>query len=191
MEGYLIHHSSKKPSKVRYCRLEHGYLRFYASHETSAKQTEEFRLSGCKVDVKAQARTDKIPFSFFVEAQRVLVKDRSYALAPKEIVEMSAGSPEGRSAWGKAILTWQRRYFQEEDAMTEIQHEHERLRLEEALHVYQRPAPAASTSTTPTQGFRMGSLRKSISSMLESLTSRAKVDDTCFDSHPPHPVAIA
>ncbi|KAF0701275.1 Aste57867_8204 [Aphanomyces stellatus] len=187
MEGYVIKHSTTSKSQVCFCRLDFGFLRFYTSIDPSARLVGEFRLSGCKVDVKAVKRTDNIPFSFYVEAQRVLVKDRTYALAPKEIVELSGPTGEARTQWGRAIFTWQRHYFKEQVAMRPSDHERERLKLEGVLS-----AKAVTPDASPTSlGFRIPSLRKSLTSLFEVLTSRANVDESCFSSVRQQPVAIA
>ncbi|RHZ15678.1 hypothetical protein DYB26_002061 [Aphanomyces astaci] len=185
------------PSQVCFCRLDHGYLRFYTSADMACL-VSELRLSGCKVDVKPHKRVDNIPFSFTVESQRVLVKDRTYALSPKTVVEVSGLGPSVRSEWARAISTWQRHYFKDEEPKTALDHERERERLEEALLVFRKVATdtprAAVPPPTPSSilGIRLPSLRKSIIGVLEVLTSRARVSEsTTFNTAQPHPVATA
>ncbi|RHY30054.1 hypothetical protein DYB32_004659 [Aphanomyces invadans] len=194
MEGYLMKHSANKASHICFGHLDHGYLRFYSSADMSCL-VGELRLSGCKVEVKPHKRDDNIPFSFTVESQRVLVKDRTYALSPKETVELSVLGPSVRSDWARAISTWQRRYFKDEIPKTPLDHEHDRARLEEAMAVFRKDVNMAATlpaTMSPGLGFRIPSLRKSIMGVLDVLTSRSRVSESSsFDAAPPQPVATA
>ena len=111
-QGYLILHERRQPSRIVYFSLQDGYLRYYASSQC-AKQLGEVRLSGCKIVVKAMKRLDGIPHSFFLEARKVHVKDRSYTLGNPTRVELSACSSEARQEWGKALFSWQRYYWRD------------------------------------------------------------------------------
>jgi hypothetical protein len=98
--------------RIAFFQLEDGYLRYYmTSHCTRC--LGEIKLSGCKLTVKAQKREDDIPFSFYVEARKVFVKDRSYTLGTPSRLELSASTNDIRQEWGKALFSWQRYYWRD------------------------------------------------------------------------------
>lgn len=111
-QGFLICHEKKHGPKVYFFSLEDGFLRYFHSRER-VKCVGEVRLSGCKVVVKAQKRSDNVPNSFFLEARKVFVKDRTYTLGNPTRVELSAHTNEERQDWGKALFSWQRFYWRD------------------------------------------------------------------------------
>ncbi|KAG7400085.1 hypothetical protein PHYBOEH_006991 [Phytophthora boehmeriae] len=117
-QGYLILHDKRDRPTVCYFSLEDGFLRQYANADC-AKCLCEVRLSGCKIAVKAQKRTDGVPHSFYLETRKVFVKDRSYTLGNIMRMEFSACSGEDRQEWGKALFSWQRYYWRDPQASPE------------------------------------------------------------------------
>lgn len=114
-QGYLMLHEKRARPRVVFFVLEDGFLRFYAN-AACAQRLGEFKLSGCKLAVKAHKRADSVPHSFFVETRKVFVKDRSYTLGNPVRVELSANSNEDRQEWGKALFSWQRYYWRDPGA---------------------------------------------------------------------------
>lgn len=111
-QGYLLLHEKRARPRVLFFALEDGFFRFYAT-AARAKRLGEFKLSGCKLAVKAQKRADGVPHSFFLETRKVFVKDRSYTLGSPVRVELSASSNDDRQEWGKALFSWQRYYWRD------------------------------------------------------------------------------
>jgi len=111
-QGYLILHEKRGRPCVYYFSLEDGFLRYYMSAQCQ-RVVGEVRLSGCKLAVKAQKRHDLVPNSFYLEARKVFVKDRTYTLGAPVRVELSAHSADERQEWGKALFSWQRYYWRD------------------------------------------------------------------------------
>lgn len=149
-QGFLIVHEKRSRPIVRYVSLEDGFLRQYTSADC-AKCLSEVRLSGCKITVKAQKRTDGIPNSFYLETRTVFVKDRSYTLGSAERIEFSACSGEDRQNWGKALFSWQRYYWRDPVSTSLEKHAvgsdvREQLEQIIAKHYVQKPPIAHSIS---------------------------------------------
>lgn len=111
-QGYLLVHEKRARPRVCFFALEDGVLRYYLTARRE-RCVGEVRLSGCKLVVKAQKRHDLVPHSFFVEARKVFVKDRSYTLGAPARLELSAASGDDRQEWGKALFSWQRYYWRD------------------------------------------------------------------------------
>ncbi|CAH0474239.1 unnamed protein product [Peronospora belbahrii] len=111
-QGYLIVYDKCNHPAICYFSLEDGFLRQYATMECT-KCLREIQLSGCKLTIKAQKRTEGVPNSFFLETRRVFVKDRSYTLGNTKRIEFSACSSDDRKEWGKALFSWQRYYWRD------------------------------------------------------------------------------
>ncbi|OQR87158.1 hypothetical protein ACHHYP_09466 [Achlya hypogyna] len=182
-EGFLIRHTGKK-AHVCFFRLEDGYLKYYVGD----KLLGDLRLSGCKVAVKAHRRADGVVNTFVVDAQRVIVKERTYTLAPHETLELTAASSEARSQWARAILTWQRRYFEDPAASTVAPKEHEATRqaLEAIVKTNLKPLGSPSRYfSLPKLG-----LRKSMTFNLP-LSTQSKIPALSFTLPAQPPVTIA
>ncbi|EQC24902.1 hypothetical protein SDRG_17209 [Saprolegnia diclina VS20] len=183
-DGFLIRHAGKK-AHVCFFRLEEGYLKYYAND----KLIGDLRLSGCRVSVKAHRRDDHVQNTFRIETQRVLVKDRTYTLAPPEMLELTAATTEARSLWGRAILTWQRRYFAEPASLSPSEHEATRAALEAIVKTSLKPlgSPSRYFITLPSR-----SLRKSLSSTFHFPPSTRSQTPVLTFTLPTHaPVTIA
>lgn len=111
-QGYLILHEKRSSPHVYYFSLEDGFLRYYMSAQCQ-RAVGEVRLSGCKLAVKTHKRHDLVPNSFYLEARKVFVKDRTYTLGAPVRVELSAHSADERQEWGKALFSWQRYYWRD------------------------------------------------------------------------------
>lgn len=119
-QGYLILHEKRARPKIYYFSLEDGFFRYFATSQC-AKCLGEFKLSGSKITVKAQKRSDAVPHSFFLETRKVFVKDRSYTLGNPVRVELSACSNDDRQEWGKALFSWQRYYWRDPRSPSELE----------------------------------------------------------------------
>ncbi|TYZ63924.1 hypothetical protein PybrP1_009497 [[Pythium] brassicae (nom. inval.)] len=119
-QGYLMLHEKRARPRVLFFALEDGFFRFYEC-AARVKRLGEFKLSGCKLAVKAQKRADGVPYSFFLETRKVFVKDRSYTLGSPVRVELSASSNDDRQEWGKALFSWQRYYWRDPAASGEAE----------------------------------------------------------------------
>jgi hypothetical protein len=185
-QGHLIVHEKRSRPTVRYVSLEDGFLRQYASAEC-AKCLTEVRLSGCKIAVKAQKRTDGVPNSFYLETRKVFVKDRSYTLGSVERIEFSACSGDDRQDWGKALFSWQRYYWRDPQVASADKAaaaSETRLQLEQmiAKHFVQKPpvgshALSFAAAKQPISFLRRNahSLRRSLSlSMASTVANAAK-----------------
>ncbi|OWZ01723.1 hypothetical protein PHMEG_00026837 [Phytophthora megakarya] len=180
-QGYLIVHDKRTRPSVRYLSLEDGFLRQYASAD-SAKCLSEIRLSGCKIAVKAQKRTDGVPNSFYLETRKVFVKDRSYTLGNVERVEFSACSGEDRQEWGKALFSWQRYYWRDPVAASpekDSSASETRLQLEQivAKHYVQKP-PHGHTISFAAAKQPISFLRRNAHSLRRSLSLTSTVNNT-------------
>jgi hypothetical protein len=113
--GFLIKHSHKETARVLYYTFSEGLLS--CSVVPGGKCLEEFRLTGCRVTIKAQKRKDGIAHSFYISVQTVQVRDLSYALGKRHVLELSAPSAEERQSWGKVLQSWHRHYFRGPDEL--------------------------------------------------------------------------
>ncbi|KAL3662849.1 hypothetical protein V7S43_012250 [Phytophthora oleae] len=180
-QGYLIVHDKRSRPAVRYLSLEDGFLRQYASADC-AKCLNEVRLSGCKITVKAQKRTDGVPNSFYLETRKVFVKDRSYTLGNVERVEFSSCSGEDRQEWGKALFSWQRYYWRDpvaaspkkESVATEA-----RAQLEQVItkHFIEKPTSGHALSFAAAKQ-PISFLRRNAHSLRRSLSLTSTVVNT-------------
>ncbi|POM81940.1 Hypothetical protein PHPALM_12 [Phytophthora palmivora] len=180
-QGYLIVHDKRSRPTVRYLSLEDGFLRQYASTD-STKCLNEIRLSGCKIAVKAQKRADGVPNSFYLETRKVFVKDRSYTLGNVERVEFSACSGEDRQEWGKALFSWQRYYWRDPVAASpekDSAASETRLQLEQiiAKHYAQKPTNAHTISFAAAKQ-PISFLRRNAHSLRRSLSLSSTVANT-------------
>lgn len=109
-QGYLIKHDKTHGVQIAFVVLEDGVLHCYQD-DTLQECMESFQLSGKKVTVKAQKRKDHFPNSFYIETRVVHVKNRSYSMGKRSVLELSALNSDERQAWGSAIFSWQRYYW--------------------------------------------------------------------------------
>ncbi|OQR86605.1 hypothetical protein THRCLA_10527 [Thraustotheca clavata] len=184
-EGYLIRHVGKK-AHVCFFRLEDGYLKYYTGLADTL--VGELRLSGCRVSVQAHKRSDGIGNTFIVQSQRVQVNDRKYKLSTAERMELTAISGEERSQWGRAIMTWQRRYFENplETLIPSSEQECTRIALEAIVKAMLKPLRTTNYFNLP-----MLKLRKSMSFALP-LSTKSKTPAVLSFNLPPQPaVTIA
>jgi hypothetical protein len=164
-EGYLIRHDRTR-AHVCFFRLEDGYMKYYESLEPSAALIGAFRLSGCKVNVKALKRTDGVSHSFFIQSERVVVKDGAFALSPRDTLELSAVDQESRAQWGRAIITWQRHYFGDDAPSKKVDHAAVRKALQETVQSHLKPVQSKTRSK-----FRIPSLSSLKSNMSIGITA--------------------
>ncbi|DAZ95436.1 TPA: hypothetical protein N0F65_013005 [Lagenidium giganteum] len=175
-QGFLVLHEKKHGPKIYYFSLEDGFLRYYHTSRC-VKCVGEVRLSGCKLVVKAQKRNDAMPNSFFLEARKVFVKDRSYTLGNPMRLEMSASSNDDRQEWGKALFSWQRYYWRDprnNDVFETNQDEHtSRELLEQLLEKYYPALSNQSSSSSSSSSLAkqpLSFLRRNASSLRRSFS---------------------
>lgn len=118
-QGYLIKHDRKEGPSVVFVVLLEGELKYY--DRPDGKLLGMQKLSGHKVNVKAQRRPDGIPNSFYIETRQVKIKDRSYTLGSKIVTELSATTSEERQSWGSTVFSWQRYYWRDLDEADELE----------------------------------------------------------------------
>lgn len=190
-QGFLILHEKRGRPRACFFSLEDGFLRYFATTECR-RLVGEVRLSGCKLAVKAHKRHDGVPHSFFLEARKVFVKDRTYTLGAATRVELSAHSPDERQEWGKALFSWQRYYWRDPQGASNeaaaAQHEDVRQQLEQTidkLFASKGESPAASLAAGIALGAAkqpLGFLRRNASSLRRSLSVSLSASSTASTS---------
>lgn len=175
-QGYLIKHDRKEGSSVVYIVLLEGELKYY--DKPNGSLLGGMKLSGNKVNVKAQRRSDGIPNSFFIETRQVRIKDRSYTLGSKVMLELSATTSEERQAWGSTIFSWQQYYWrdlEEESDQLEMKNAQDSKMLRAILSKYtSRSSRAPVLMRKMSDSFRRHSSKQSTTS---SSTEKASGED--------------